>query len=322
MQLHGIHHVTAITANITANHAFYTDVLGLRLVKKTVNQDDVSAYHLFYGDGAGHAGSDITFFDWPSPAARHGRDSISQTSFRVPEQSLAWWSERFDARAIKHRPVTKRAGQSVLEFSDPDGQRLSLVADIAPDNAGHVWQQSSVPPQHQILGLGPVTLTVSDLAPIDHLLRTVLNMHLAATVPPADDQAAQTHVYQMGDTNNPSAPGAPAKQVHVRVAPDMSQAEQGAGAIHHVAFRTTGEDYNAWATRLRDKRVPASGPVDRFYFRSLYFRVAGILFELATDGPGFDIDEPLAALGNRLSLPPFLEPQRADIESNLQPLNA
>ena len=312
MQLTGLHHVTAITARASDNHAFYTDLLGMRLVKKTVNQDDTSAYHLFYADGIASPGSDLTFFDWPVGAERRGTNAVVRTSLRVAgAAALAWWQARFEARGVAHAGIGERDGRACLDFEDPEGQRLSLVDDGSA-GTGEPWARSPVPIEQQIRGLGSVTFSVPDLAPTDSVLRQVLNMRAARTY--ADD--APVHVYEMGDG------GRPDREVHVKVEPGLSPAGQGAGAVHHIAFRTPDqEQYHAWADRLKQLRLPSSGPVDRFYFQSLYFREPnGILIEIATDGPGFATDEPMELLGERLSLPPFLEGRRASIERGLKPL--
>ena len=207
--------------------------------------------------------------------------------------------------------IAERNGRAVLDFEDFEGQRLSLVDDGGAGNA-HPWQRSSVPAEHQIRGLGPVTLSVPDLPRTDAALTAIMNMHEIRTY---EENAREVHVYSMGE-------GGAAAEVHVIIEPDLPPARQGAGAVHHVAFRTPDEaSYRAWNDRLQELRVPSSGPVDRFYFRSLYFREPnGILFEIATDGPGFATDEPLDSLGEKLSLPPFLESQRAQIEAGLKPL--
>jgi glyoxalase family protein len=314
MQLTGIHHLTAITANTTTNHNFYTQTLGLRLVKKTVNQDDTSAYHLFYADGLASPGTDLTFFDWPMPPEGRGTHSIARTGLRVTPASLPWWQQRFTDLNVSHKPIVDRDGRPTLDFEDPEGQRLTLVADDMSTPA-HPWDNSPVPREHQIRGLGPITLSVPDLRLTDLVLREVMNMrHVSEYTAPAPT-AVQVHVYEMAD-------GGPSAQLHVAVEPDAPPVSQGAGGVHHVAFRTpTYDQYDAWVQRLADLRIPNSGPVDRFYFRSLYFREPnGILFEIATDEPGFTADEPLETLGQKLSLPPFLEPQRKSIESNLHPI--
>ena len=305
MHLTGIHHLTAVTADAPANHAYYTQTLGLRLVKKTVNQDDTSAYHLFYADGRGSPGTDITFFDWPARPERRGTRSVVRTGLRVPTASLPFWADRLG------RPVVDRDGRPTIDVDDPEGQRLALVADDSPGEQ-HPWDRSPVPPEHQIRGLGPITISVPELPPTHRVLTEVMNLR------PERDYAhdgSTVHVYAMGD-------GGPAAELHVAVEPGARPAAAGAGGVHHVAFRVpTFADYDAWAERLRDLRVANSGPVDRFYFRSLYFREpGGVLFELATDEPGFAADEPIESLGQRLSLPPFLESQRASIEARLKPL--
>ena len=319
MQLRGIHHLTAVTGNVRTNLAFYTQTLGLRLVKKTVNQDDVSAYHLFYADGKATPGTDITFFDWPLPRERRGTHSIVRTGMRVAGASLGYWKDRFKQVGVTHGDVIERDGRQTLEFEDGEGQRLALVADDAQTPA-NPWEKSPVPAEHQIRGLGPITISVPDVSKTDMVLTRVMNMRYEReyAAPASDGRTGGTstvHVYAMGD-------GGPAAELHVAVEPNLPPASQGAGAVHHVAFRVpTFEEYDQWNARLQEMRVPSSGPVDRFYFRSLYFREPnGILFELATDGPGFDADEPMETLGERLSLPPFLEPHRKDIEAGLKPL--
>lgn len=313
MQLGGIHHLTAITADASANHDFYTRILGLRLVKKTVNQDDVSAYHLFYADGQGSPGSDITFFDWPAPRAVHGRQSLSRTSLRVPADSLGWWRDRFAADGITHGVITERAGRETLDFSDSEGQRLRLTGDERRDDR-HVWAKSPVPGDRQIQGLGPITLTLAELSPTERVLTGVLNMRLASSLEEIDERGAVTHIFTMGK-------GGAAAELHLVIAPDLPPARPGAGGVHHVAFRIPDDAYDAWTAELAGKGMPTSGPIDRFYFKSLYFREpGGVLFEIATDGPGFAADEPVDHLGESLSLPPFLEDRRAEIEAGLKPI--
>jgi glyoxalase family protein len=314
MQLTGIHHLTAVSADASGNHAFYTKTLGMRLVKKTVNQDDVSAYHLFYADALASPGSDITFFDWPVGRERRGTHSITRTALRVAgEGTLEWWKKRFEAADVKHADIVERDTRLVLDFEDFEGQRLSLVDDGGAGPA-NPWDRSPVPAEYQIRGLGPITMSVPDLKPTDLVVRRVLNMEQVREYRTPDTADSRTYVYQMGQ-------GGAAAELHVAVQPDLPVAGQGAGAVHHVAFRTPDADYEAWADRLNQVRLPSSGPVDRFYFRSLYFREPnGILFEIATDGPGFATDEPMDALGEKLSLPPFLEGRRKQIEANLKPL--
>ncbi|MEO7931736.1 MAG: ring-cleaving dioxygenase [Chthoniobacterales bacterium] len=312
MQLHGIHHLTAVTANAKGNHHFYTQVLGMRLVKKTVNQDDVSAYHLFYADGLATPGSDLTFFDWPAPRETRGTNSICRTGLRVgSESSLTWWAAHFDAANVTHSGLLTRDGRLTIDFDDPEGQRLSLINDEGQGEA-HPWEKSPIPAEHQIRGLGPITISVPRLAKTEALLLELLQMRKARTYFHSDQTPVT--VYEMGA-------GGPAAELHVAEEPNIAPARHGAGGVHHVAFRTTLTDYKAWTDRLTEFRVATSGPVDRFYFRSLYFREPnGILFELATDEPGFTADEPLESLGEHLSLPPFLESRRSQIEAGLKPI--
>lgn len=314
MRLHGIHHLTAVTADARGNHDFYTRVLGMRLVKKTVNQDDVSAYHLFYADGVGSPGTDITFFDWPVERERRGTHSIVRTALRVAgEPALAYWTARLDEAGVEHGPVREVDGRLRLDFEDPEGQRLTLVDDGGAGSS-HPWDRSPVPEAHQIRGLGPITISVPDLAPSDRFLDEVMAMRRARRYADPDAPGVTVQVYEMGE-------GGPAAELHVRVEPDLPPAQPGAGGVHHVAFRVRDEEYGHWVDRLQRLRVRSSGPVDRFWFRSLYAREPnGILYEIATDGPGFATDEPMEALGERLVLPPFLEPRRAAIEADLAPL--
>jgi len=175
MQLSGIHHLTAVTADTASNHRFYTETLGLRLVKKTVNQDDTSAYHLFYADGAGSPGTDITFFDWPVQRERRGTHSIVRTGFRLAGvASLKWWAERLAAGGVTHDAPSERDGRPTLEFEDGEGQRLAFVVDPKPTGPVHAWAKSPVPVEHQILGLGPITISVPELAPTAGVLASVL----------------------------------------------------------------------------------------------------------------------------------------------------
>ncbi len=313
MDLTGIHHLTAITADAPGNNRFYTQTLGLRRVKKTVNQDDTSAYHLFFADGAGSAGSDITFFDWPVGPERRGTRSISRTGLRVDAASLDYWAARLRDQGLTIGAITETDGRASLDFEDPEGQRLRLTAD--QPGATHPWERSPVPAEHQIRGLGPITISMPDLAPTSALLTQVMNMRAVRDYASPDGQG-QVHVFEMGA-------GGPAAELHVAVQPGLPVARQGAGAVHHVAFRVPDRAALAeWTKRVGGFRVPNSGEVERYYFRSLYFREpGGNLFELATDGPGFDVDEPFETMGESLSLPPFLEPRRAAIEAGLKPLD-
>lgn len=315
MELTGIHHLTAVSARIRDNHHFYTGTVGMRLVKRSVNQDDVSAYHLFYADAKGSPGTDLTFFDWPVNPERRGTHSIVRTHLRVAgQETLHWWAEHLRARGVAAGPVHERDGRLTLDFEDPEGQRLSLVDDGGAGPA-NPWDRSPVPAVHQVRGLGPIVMSVPALAPTDTVLQRVLGFRPVRTYAHPDNARHTVHVYEMGA-------GGPAAELHVAVQPDLPPARSGAGGVHHVAFRTPDGDYDAWAARLNETRMPNSGPVDRFWFRSLYFREPnGILFEIASDGPGFAVDEDAATLGEKVVLPPFLEPRRQQIVAALKPID-
>ena len=324
MKLTGIHHLTAVTAKAAQNHSFYTDSVGLRLVKRTVNQDDTSAYHLYYADAVGTPGTDLTFFDWPVEREMRGTNSIVRTGFRVADEAtLTFWLHRIKELKLTHQEITVRDGRPTLDFEDFEGQRLSLIVDASAVVEHTPWEKSLVPAQYQVYGLGPITISVSDYKSVDHVLTSVMNMEKVrdyTTTPTTGFSSATTlttvHVYRMGDRSSASS------ELHVAVEPHLPAARLGAGGVHHVAFRVpTFGEYDEWAKRLKQFRMPSSGPVDRFYFKSLYFREPnGILFELATDEPGFAVDEPIETLGESLSLPPFLESQRGVIESRLKPI--
>jgi glyoxalase family protein len=315
MKLTGIHHVTAISADAPGNRRFYVETMGMRMVKKTVNQDDTSAYHLFYADGAGSPGTDLTFFDWPAQPARRGTHSIARTSLRVAnEASLEWWRDRLTKAGVKTSAIRSINGRAGLDFEDPEGQRLTLIVD-GGEIPFVVWDKSTVPAEHQIRGLGPVTISVPKLERTEVVLTQLLGLERIASYRDAAHASGEIHVFKIGE-------GGPAAELHVAVEPDAPQAREGAGGVHHLALRTPSfADYDAWAERLKAAGYPNSGKVDRFYFRSLYLREPnGILIEIATDEPGFSADEPAETMGEKLALPPFLEPKRAQIEAGLKPL--
>jgi glyoxalase family protein len=247
------------------------------------------------------------------PRETRGTHSIIRTGLRVRGESLPWWKERLTKAAVRHRDIATIDGRKTLAFEDPEGQRLALIDDGGKGDA-RPWDRSPVPPEHQIRGLGPITLSVPQLRSTDIVLREVMELRKAREYEHPETKDI-VHVYEMGE-------GGPAAELHVAIQPGLPIAEQGAGAVHHVAFRTPDDtQYDAWAKRLADLGIPNSGKVDRYYFRSLYFREPnGILFEIATDGPGFATDEPMATLGEKLALPPFLEPRRSEIEKGLKPL--
>lgn len=314
MELKGIHHLTAVSAKIKDNHAFYTKTLGMRLVKRSVNQDDVSAWHLFYADAAGTPGTDLTFFDWPVLPETRGTRSISRTALRLPgPQAFDYWSRALTERGVKAGPVVERDGRLTLDFEDPEGQRLQFVADDGTA-AGQPWDLSPIPAAFQIRGLGPIHLSVPDLKPTHRYLDRI-GLREVRTYPHPEVPKDQVHVYEMG-------PGGVGAEVHVAVQPALSPARQGAGGVHHVAFRIPDADYDLWAESLNAWGIPNSGKVDRHWFRSLYFREPnGVLFEIATDGPGFGVDEDPATLGEKIVLAPFLEPHRVQIEAGLKPID-
>jgi glyoxalase family protein len=316
MELGGFHHLTAVSARIRENHAFYTGTLGMRLVKRSVNQDDVSAYHLFYADAVGTPGTDLTFFDWKVPREQRGTHSISRTGLRVRgRESLDWWVGRLEEYGVPASGVLERDGRFVLDFEDPEGQRLTLVDDGGAGDPPVAWNRSPVPERHQIRGLGPIVLSVPSLRETAGVLERVMGMKELRQYSDPEAVGEEVHVFGIGDTP------APHEELHVSVQPGLPIARPGAGGVHHVAFRVHDTEYDAWAERLNSLGVRNSGPVDRFYFRSLYFREPnGILFELATEGPGFAVDEDPATLGESIALPPFLEPQRERIVAKLVPI--
>ena len=316
MNLTGIHHLTAVSAQIRDNHHFYTQTLGMRLVKRSVNQDYVSAYHLFYADAKGSPGTDLTFFDWPVPRERRGTAAITRTHLRVAgPEALAWWAEHLRERGVKAGEIAERDGRLTLDFEDPEGQRLALIDDGGAGET-HPWERSPVPAASQVRGLGPILLSVPNLTPTDTILQQALNMRAVREYPHPENPKHTVHVYEMG-------PGGAHAELHIAVQPDLPVTRSGAGGVHHVALRTpTFEEYDAWAERLNALRIPNSGKVDRYWFRSLYFREPnGILFEIASDGPGFAVDEDEATLGEKIVLAPFLEPRRAEIVANLKPID-
>lgn len=313
--LGGLHHLTAISADGARNLDFYTEILGLRLVKRTVNQDDVSAWHLFYADAVGSPGTDITFFVWSLPRERRGNHAIGLTGFRVvSEADLARWDERSHGSGIAGcRPRDPR-GAPGLRFEDPEGQRLSLEVG---DGAGSAipWTGSPVTPERQLLGLGPVVFDLPRAEPTARFLEERLGFRPLGEDRDPDEPG--TTVLRLG-LGERGAWG----EVRLRIRPGLGPARSGAGAVHHVAFRVADRaGLAAWAARLDAARVRHSGEIERTWFRSLYLREpGGVLLELATDGPGFAVDEPVERLGERLVLPPFLEPRRAAIEAGLPPL--
>ncbi len=316
MQLGGLHHITAITGDASLNVAFYTQVMGLHMVKKTVNQDDVSAYHLFYGDELGGPGTELTFFDWPMAGPqRPGAGTISAIAFGVTgREALEWWMQRFEQFKVQHEGIQERGEdkKAVLAFHDPEGQRLELV-----DDEGRMQNRpckgSPVPAAMAIHGLYAVRLTAKTLAPTAKLLTETLGFRQSGSY--QSEQNSTVTVFEVG-------PGGPGTEVHIDVRPEVSFGRPGIGGVHHVAFRTPDdEEQLQWRQQIARKISQVTPVIDRFYFHSVYFREpGGVLFEIATDGPGFATDEDAEHLGERLALPPFLEPHRQEIEENLRPI--
>jgi len=319
MQLNGIHHVTAVSARIADNVAFYTQVLGLRLVKKSVNQDDVSAYHLFYADKAGSPGTDMTFFDWPhvGPNVR-GSDSIAGTAFRVSSrEALEFWAIRFDDLEVAHDEIMDFSGRELLPFEDPEGQQLYLVNDRGTEFEGEIWQRPDIPDEYALRGFYSTIFSIQSIDQLDMIFTDILNFERVETVEWIDGVSSAS-IYT---TNQGGGPGS---EIWLLEQPHLGRGRLGAGGTHHVAFRV--KDFEAqkqWHAQLTEAGLQVSQLIDRFWFRSIYFRASnGILFEIATDGPGFAIDEALENLGEKLVLPPFLENRREEIEARLTPIGA
>jgi glyoxalase family protein len=306
MSNHSIHHVTAVTSKVGDNLAFYTQTLGLRLVKRSVNQDDVKAYHLFYADKVGSPGTDMTFFDWPAIGSHvPGAADISLTSFRVPGPSLDWWEARLEAAETGPLRELDELGTDRILFTDPEGQRLELVDDSGLPGAGVPWDVV-VPTENAIRGI----LGVDVVSARPEYTRALVTQILGYR-PLGDSGVA----FATMDSNSFG-------RIQIHEPDGRKLARLGAGGTHHVAVRVKDdEELLELQKKIEGVGMQTSGLIDRFYFHSLYFREpGGILFELATDGPGFASDESQESLGQRLALPPFLEDQRESIEANLKPL--
>jgi len=301
----GLHHVTAIAGDPQRNLDFYTGALGMRLVKRSVNQDAPDTYHLFYADAEGHAGSDLTFFPWPElPPGKRGVGLTNQVALAVPSGTLGWWSERLRAAGIQAGEPTTWFGERVLPFSDPDGLGLALV-ETEDSRDFTAWAESPVDSSRQIRGLHGVRLAQRDLAPTAHFLMEGLGFTAAG-----EERGWHRFTIEGGGSG---------RALDIQVLPDAPRGEWGVGSVHHIAWRVPDGE----AQRSVRGSVSAAGGrptevIDRFWFQSVYFREpGGALFEVATDGPGFGVDESLDALGERLILPPWLEPRRAEIERGL-----
>ncbi|ALK09196.1 ring-cleaving dioxygenase [Blastochloris viridis] len=294
----GLHHITAIAADTPRSLAFYRDVLMLRLVKRTVNFDDPATSHLYYGDAGGHPGTILTFFTWPSAAAhRIGSGQASEVAFRIPETSVAAWLPRLVERSVPHE-MTRRFGRTAITLRDPDGLELALVASPDPPPAPRDDATA-------ILGLDGVTLWLRDIEPTAALLGEVLGYR---------------EIAREGDVVRFETGSGIGNVVDLKAAGTAPLGRLGRGGVHHVAFRVA--DTNAQADLsacLRARGLTVTDPIDRLYFRSVYVREpGGVLFEIATDAPGFTVDEPAEHLGEALKLPPKLEAHRAEIEARLR----
>ncbi|MGO4173884.1 ring-cleaving dioxygenase [Bosea sp. TAF32] len=309
MQTNGLHHVTAISGPARRNLDFYTRVLGLRLVKKTVNFDDPGTYHLYFGDADAAPGSILTFFPWEHAApGRLGVGETQETVFRVPEGSIGFWAHRFVELGVPHEAPAKRFGESVLSFRDPDGMRLALVG-LPGVEKEPAWSEGNIAPENAIRGFHSVSLLLADAAPTGAILSDVFGF----------TEAAREGTLIRYEAKGTAIGGV----IDLRVAGGFLPARQGAGSVHHIAFRA-GDDavQEEMVRRLGENHgIRTTEQRDRNYFRSVYFREPGhVLFEIATDIPGFAVDEPAAELGRSLKLPAGLEAHRKQIEAVLPEL--
>ncbi len=312
MKILGLHHITAMAGDVAANVQFYTQVLGLRLIKRTVNFDDPSTYHLYFGDTVGTPGSALTFFYWAGqPRGRPGPGQATDTAWSVPASSLDFWRERLASRGLEFAEE-RRFGDTVLRFSDPDGLGLEIVATSEADPR-QPWAHPEVPVAHGLRGFHSTTLTHADSARTARLLVDIMGWREIAREPASG--GGERVRYAAGA-------GGPGAYVDLVSAPEAPRGRPGAGTVHHVAFRVADDAEEIVAlAEWRAAGLQPSPQVDRNYFHSIYAREpGGVLFEIATDQPGFLIDETRESLGSRLLLPPQYEPHRAAIEARLDPL--
>ncbi len=303
----GIHHVTAIAGDPQRNVDFYVGLLGLRLVKKTVNFDDPGTYHLYYGDGAGSPGSIMTFFPWAgSPAGLQGTGQLAVTAFSIPEGSLGYWTDRLIDGGIRFEKLTRRFDDTVVAFADPDGMKLEIIA--SPNDDRKPWQDGPVPAEHAVRGFHHVTLSERDPARTTKLMTGTLGFRQV-------EEGDGRWRLEAGD-------GGPGNLVDVVDGSRDSRGRMGVGTVHHVAFRADNDDHLlAIREEVAGLGYDVTPVLDRNYFHSIYFREpGGVLFEIATDPPGFAADEAPEELGRSLKLPPWLEERRPEIEEALTPL--
>ena len=301
----GIHHITCIAGDAQENLDFYAGVLGMRLVKKSVNQDSPDTYHLFVADGDAHPGTDLTFFPWPGmPRGRDGTGLAAEISLAVPRGSLEYWIERLRKNSIALGAIEMRRGDRALPLTDPHGLRIALV-ETTDEREFTPWARSPVPADHQIIGLHAVRLNERDLRLCESFLTQVLGFV---------NMGEEGGWHRFG-----IAGGGSGAHLEIREQPDVPRGQWGVGSMHHVAWRVPDD---AAEIAVREKVALAhrrpTEVIDRFWFKSVYFlEPGGVLFELATDGPGFAVDEEMEALGERLVLPPWLESSRNEIEKAL-----
>jgi len=296
--------VTAIAGDPVKNLSF-----GLRLVKKTVNFDDPSTYHFYYGDETGSPGTILSFFPWTNaPAGRRGVGETRQTAFGVPLRSIGYWTQRFIEKGISHQTLEKRFGQSVLPFTDQDGMALALVGVADAENEPG-WSNEDIPSEHAIRGLQGVTLLLDSAQKTSAILTDVFGFREVAR------EGSVIRFAAAGDAKG--------SVVDIYEAAGVLRGHQGRGSVHHIAFRAADDVEQAQMTEklIRTHGRHPTEQKDRKYFRSIYFRMPdGVLVEIATDGPGFLVDEPLESLGEGLALPPWLESERATLERELHPI--
>ncbi|MCA4134567.1 ring-cleaving dioxygenase [Arthrobacter sp. M4] len=298
----GLHHVTAIAGNPQANIDFYIKGLGLRLVKKTVNFDDPATYHLYYGDESGKPGTLMTFFPWNGIApGRIGAGQSTSTAFSVPEGSLGWWREHFKALGVESTIVRVSPDEERLSLRDPDGLQLDLVASSTTDPRDP-WDSASVPAEHAVRGQHSSVLTVNNPEGTLATLTDALGLSILS-------ETGNTTRLAAGD-------GSAGNIIDVVADPRAQYGLTAGGTVHHIAFRVPDQaTQELWRQELIGRGYRVTAILDRQYFKSIYFREpGGVLFEIATDTPGFNVDEPLLELGRSLKLPPWLEPSREEIE--------